>query len=140
MKLGERGFNVRGGQLGNVAIGNLLVPLRSGTGIHEGAQAGFVQQVIPAFGVDCVQDRFFRLGAIRVVAGHRGCSALRIAVVEHQPGKAEVSSPRELFSFGEQIERRPYAFDHGGALVGKIGDADAFDKVGGCVHMPPAGW
>ncbi|BCL90898.1 hypothetical protein MAFF211479_05990 [Ralstonia solanacearum] len=65
---------------------------------------------------------------------------MRIAVVQHQPGKTEVSSSRELFGLCKKIKRRVDVFNDGGALVGEIGDADAFDKVSRCVHEPPAGW
>ncbi len=131
VELRERGLDVGGGELRNVAIDKLFAPLLACLCIDEGAQTRFGPQVVPAARVNHADDGGFCLVAFRVVSGNGWSATTRITVVEDEPGKAEVRRLGDLFGLGQQVERAPDAFDDCGALVGEIGDADAFDKVGG---------
>lgn len=128
VELGEGGFDVGGRQFGHVAFGDLVAPLFTCLGIHEGAQARFRQQVIPAAHVDDAHHSGFGFFALRILSGNGRSASTAVALIEHETREAEMRGLGKLLGFAEQIEGSAYALDDGDALVGEIGDADAGDE------------
>ncbi len=116
-------------QFGHLALGNLFCPRIAGRGIHQGAQPRLLKQVIPALGVDGVQDAGFRLVTLRVVARHAHGAAPRIAVVNDEARKADMRAAGQLLGLAQQVQRLAHTFHHCRALARQIGDADALYQV-----------
>lgn len=99
--------------------------------IHEGAQARFRQQVIPAAHVDDAHHSGFGFVALRILSGNGRSAATAVAFIEHETGEAEMRGLGKLLGFAEQIEGGAHALDDGDALVGEVHDTDAWNEFGG---------
>lgn len=134
VELREGGFDVGGRQFGHVAFGDLVTPLFAGLGVHEGAQSGFRQQVIPAANIDEAHHGGLGFVALGIFSGDGGAATTAVALIEHETGKSEMRSLGERLGFAEQIEGGAHVFDDGDALIGEVHNADAFDEIGS-VHV-----
>lgn len=126
----KSGPHVLGGQLGNVALVDLVVPFAACLGIHEGAQARFFHQVLPGRAVHRAQHRH---AGIIVAAGvlpgeGQRAPARRVVVVDDQARKPDVRGCCQRLGLGDQVQGLIQPGHHGRPLVHHVFNADALDQ------------